>query len=207
MQVQAPKGQIKQSRPVLNEQGVESRVLKLISEKASLVKVDRQLLDEAERMFKIKLATCYEFTFHDIVTGIKEDDIEKYGEGLAETLGPGIISFCKKMKYGSSTRDKVETVTIEEDEFTSLYGFQAKVRDRDGTITVASYVHRLEFKLSPDWYSGTQEKFTPAEVHAIKQTYGKHKFLEKLKKDGIISEITYDSVPDIGWKAYFRCFW
>ena len=122
---------IKKKDKALNEQGAESKVMTLLSEKASQVEVDRQLLNKAEGMFNMKLETWKEFTFQDIVTGIEEDDMEKYGESLAETLGSGIISCCKKIKYGSSTGGKVETVKFEADEFTSAYGFQAHIRDRD----------------------------------------------------------------------------
>ena len=169
----------------------DSKVMKLLSEKAELVKVDRQLLDKANHMFDMKLASWKEFTFHDIVTGIEEKDMEKYSKSLAETLGPGIISYCEKMKYGSSTGSKVEIVKFEVDEFTSAYGFQANLRDIDGTITVATWVHRLQFKLALECNSGTGERFSAPDIHAITQTFGKLKCLEELKNEGIISEITY----------------
>ena len=189
-QVEADKGQKKQRA---KNQGVESKVMQLLSKKASQVKIDRTLLEKANSIFDMKLATWKEFTFHDIVKGIKEEGIVKYGETLSKALGlqtstSTIVSFCEKMKYGHTAKGRVETVQFKGDEFTSVYGFLAHVRNRDGTITVASYLHRLHFKLAPDFSSGTREKFTAVEVHAMKQTFGKHKFLEELRKDGIISD-------------------
>ena len=95
-----------------------------------------------------------------------------------EELKADVRSKLMKLKFGTKNKSSVDIVKLDLDGFSSLYGFIAAVPDDcDTTLTVIYAFHKLVFSLP----KGQIDSFSPAEIDAIKNHYGKKKALMNLK--------------------------
>merc|ERR1719244_848505 len=139
--------------------------------------------------------------------------------GLDEQQCRALRAKMKPMAYAEAKVSQILEMSFNIDKFKSIYGFVSMVRENDGTIAIAYAFHKLTFKMAAKlvketetkktkkeflfWeitpevttseaYRKEQVKFGEKDIDAIKKAFGRHKALETLKQEGIITAIKYE---------------
>ena len=129
-------------------------------------------------------------------TGLEIVNIQNYGNLISDTLGlkednhrKRIIDTLKTMTMVKTQQAGIQEVTVVINEFSSVFGFLAAVVEPEGTVAVAWTFHTLTFKMLTQ--DGQIFHFTPDDIRAINVSFCKHRALENLVNEGIISKINY----------------
>jgi len=139
--------------------------------------------------------------------------------GLDPEQRAGLNARMKAMKFAKSKDSSILEMDFNMDKLKSMYGFVSMVREDDGTIAIAYAFHKLNFKMSEklvkytktttkprkflfftvgtdvttsEDYKSEQVKFGEKDINAIKRAFGRHKALETLRQEGVISAIKYE---------------
>merc|ERR1740137_126664 len=139
--------------------------------------------------------------------------------GLDDEQRVELSARMKMMKFAKSKDSSILEMNFNMDQLRSVYGFVSMVRENDGTIAIAYAFHKLNFKMSEklvkyttttkkerkflffelkpeittsEAYKRERVQFGEKDINAIKSAFGRHKALETLRKEGIISAIKYE---------------
>ena len=166
-----------------------------IVEKFSAVKVSRKGVAHAENVMKDLTAFHWrEGMTTSVDSGIKVEDLEKFGKNLVENLNitddehkRKLLICLDKVTYSTTAKSTLNEVKCDLDQFTSLYGFLGSFTADDGIVTIAYAFHTLTFNINPLEAEG----FTIDTLTAIKDTYARHMALKTLRDEGFIPKIIY----------------
>ena len=163
--------------------------------------MNREDFDHAKCVLDRRMDSWKESTIYDITSGIAKEDLEEFGKLLIEQLGVTdekeknkITTVCKMIKIATGKECTVDHLSINIDEFSSMYGYIAAVKTKEGDYAIAYAFHSLSFKVAKTkwflWFK-TAVKFTPTDIEAIKNNYSKYKALKMLKEEGVIKQINF----------------
>jgi len=196
---------------------VTEQLRNALCEKFDNVIVSQKELKTAQQRMKGQLFDSWEEKIvHDVTRGIPKENLEEFiemvGDGLAldSEQMKQLVASLKPMKFAKSKESSILEMKFNVDNFRSVYGYVAMLKEEDGTLACSYAFHKLKFKLALKgmvtttekrfWFIpiGTTEslnyerqKFAEDDINAIKNAFSRHKALEILMKEGIIQKINY----------------
>lgn len=198
---------------------LKNELTKALTQKFELVEVSRSNLDTAEKKLQGQLMDFWdEKMVHDVTRGVPKDSLVEYTECMSESLGlddeqkTALLARMKVMKFAKANDSNVLEMQFNIDEFKSMYGYVSMIQEPDKTIAIAYAVHKLNFKMAAkeqhyiresdssaykrnqivDVFTRTERvKFSEGDINAVKETYGRFKALDTLKKEGVINAIKF----------------
>ena len=157
---------------------------------AELMMAQNALREAKIKTFQSRLA-------NDKIMGVYKEDLDMFGNHLCNKLSLKRPELRKKVResleqmslaYESQlvTQAKIDEFHFDGDTFHFLYGFMVG-RFRPGTnkLDICYAISRLMFSVQD------KNAFSPEQVAAIKNHYGKNEALKSLQQENVIAEITY----------------
>ena len=167
----------------------------VLAKQFSAITVNKAEVKKAESALKKVNVTNYEEGMvHDITTGLEKKDLDRFCNLLVKSLrlteekGEELKDNLMMLEFVKSKQAAVDTVKLDLEGYSSVYGFIAGVPEKDGGVTVVYAFYKLVFSLP----EGKVEFFDAAEVDAIKNHYCKNKALMTLKQENVIQSISYE---------------
>ena len=154
------------------------------------LKMAQHALREAKTKTQSRLA-------NDKIMGVYKEDLDMFGNLLCNKLSLKRPELRKKVResleqmslaYESQlvTQAKIDEFHFDGDTFHFLYGFMVgRIRPGTNKLDIRYAIFRLMFSVQ------TNEAFSPEQVVAIKNHYGKNEALQALKQENAIAMITY----------------